>query len=159
MEKNIHSIFSVFRSFLSYNLLVYDSDFNPIEKPLSYFGVAKITAWYWNVSLLIISFAIYINAKKALGFYFSKKLQRTILNCLLIISFFGLFITAIIPMDNELLHRISASLFFLTYNFFVFCFGVFRSSKDIRKGLFRRYWLPNASKLFTSTSLSKLWGV
>ena len=111
-------------------------DFNPIEKPLSYFGVAKITAWYWNASLLIISFAIYINAKKALGFYFSKKLQRTILNCLLIISFFGLFITAIIPMDNVLLHRISASLFFLTYNFFVFCFGVFRSSKDIRKGLF-----------------------
>ena len=47
-------------------------DFNPIEKPLSYFGVAEITAWYWNLSLIIISFAIYLNAKKSLPICFPK---------------------------------------------------------------------------------------
>ena len=111
-------------------------DFNPIEKPLSYFGVAEITAWYWNLSLIMISFAIYLNAKKSLPIYFNKLKTLRILRILLTVSFISLFLTAVVPMNRELLHRISASSFFLTYNFFVFFFGISRSLKYLRKGLF-----------------------
>ena len=111
-------------------------DFNPIEKPLSYFGVAEITAWYWNLSLIMISFAIYLNAKKSLPIYFNKLKTLRILRLLLTVSFISLFLTAVVPMNRVLLHRISASSFFLTYNFFVFFFGISRSLKYLRKGLF-----------------------
>ena len=110
-------------------------DFNPIEKPLSYFGVAEITAWYWNLSLIIISFAIYLNAKKSLPIYFNKLKTLRILRILLTVSFVSLFLTAVVPMNRDVLHRISASSFFLTYNFFVFFFGISRSLKYLRKGL------------------------
>ena len=110
-------------------------DFNPIEKPLSYFGVAEITAWYWNLSLIIISFAIYLNAKKSLHIYFNKLKTLRILRILLTVSFVSLFLTAAVPMNRDVLHRISASGFFLTYNFFVFFFGISRSLKYLRKGL------------------------
>ena len=93
-------------------------DFNPIEKPLSYFGVAEITAWYWNLSLIMISFAIYLNAKKSLPIYFNKLKTLRILRILLTVSFIS-FLTAV----EVLLHRISATGFFLTYNFFVFFLG------------------------------------
>tara|TARA_B100000405_G_scaffold289330_1_gene238634 strand:+ start:247 stop:786 length:540 start_codon:yes stop_codon:yes gene_type:complete len=111
-------------------------DFNPIEKPLSYFGVAEITAWYWNLSLIMISLAIYLNAKKSLPIYFKKLKTLRILRILLTVSFISLFLTAIVPMNRVLLHRISATGFFLTYNFFVFFFGISRSLKYLRKGLF-----------------------
>jgi len=111
-------------------------DFNPITKPLSYFGVAELTAWYWNASLIIIAFGIYLNAKTSLPRYFKKAGNLKILRILLSISFVALCLTAIVSMDNSLLHRISASTFFLTYNLFIFCFGFFRSSKYVRKGMF-----------------------
>jgi len=111
-------------------------EFNPIEKPLSYFGVAEITAWYWNVSLMFIAFAIYLNAKKSLNHYFNRLKTVKILNALLGISFVSLFLTAVIPMNYELVHRISASSFFLIYNFFVFFFGISRALKDLKKGVF-----------------------
>ena len=111
-------------------------DFNPITKPLSYFGVAELTAWYWNASVIIVAFAIYLNAKKSLPRYFKKIGNLNVLHILLSISFVALCLTAIVSMDNSLLHRISASTFFLTYNLFVFCFGFFRSSKYVRKGMF-----------------------
>lgn len=111
-------------------------NFNPITKPLSYFGVAELTAWYWNLSLIIIAFAIYLNAKKSLSHYFNKTAKLKILNTLLSIAFITLCLTAIVSMDYLLLHRISAFGFFLTYNLFVFCFGMFRSSKYVRKGMF-----------------------
>ena len=110
-------------------------DFNPIEKPLSYFGVAEITAWYWNLSLIIISFAIYLNAKKSLPIYFNKIKTLRILKASYR-AFISLFLTAVVPMNRVLLHRISATGFFLTYNFFVFFFGISRSLKYLRKGLF-----------------------
>lgn len=111
-------------------------DFNPIEKPLSYFGVAEITAWYWNLSLIIISFAIYLNAKKSLPMYFVKIKTLRILRVLIVVSFISLFLTAVFSLNKPLIHRISATGFFLTYNFFVFFFGISRSLKYLRKGLF-----------------------
>ena len=51
-------------------------------------------------------------------------------------SFVALCLTAIVSMDNLIVHRISAYSFFLGYNLFVFSFGFFRSSKYVRKGMF-----------------------
>ncbi len=42
-------------------------------------------------------------------------------------------------MDYLLLHRISAFTFFISYNLFIFCFGMFRSSKYVRKGMFSMF--------------------
>ena len=95
-------------------------DFNPIEKPLSYFGVAELTSWYWNLSLIILAFAIYLNGKKSIIHYFKIPKRNYTLSFLLFISFISLLLTAIIPMDNKLPHRISASFFFLIYNLFFF---------------------------------------
>jgi len=111
-------------------------DFNPITKPLSYFGVAELTSWYWNVSLIIIAFAIYVNAKRSLPSYFKKEAELKFLQTLLSISFVALCLTAIVSMDNLVVHRISAYSFFLGYNLFVFSFGFFHSSKYVRKGMF-----------------------
>ena len=134
--RRVYLIFSMFLGVASPVICSFMiPDFNPIEKPLSYFGVAELTAWYWNASLIMIAFAIYLNAKKSLRLYFNKPFNLKILHALIIVSFVSLFLTAIVPMDNTLLHRISASSFFLTYNFFVFCFGIFRSLKYVRKGM------------------------
>jgi len=114
-------------------------NFNPITKPLSYFGVAELTAWYWNLSLIIIAFAIYLNAKKSLTHYFKKKVKLKILNILLSSALISLCLTAIVSMDYLLLHRISAFTFFISYNLFIFCFGMFRSSKYVRKGMFSMF--------------------
>ena len=134
--RRVYLIFSMFLGVASPVICSFMiPDFNPIEKPLSYFGVAELTAWYWNASLIMIAFAIYLNAKKSLRLYFNKPFNIKILHALIIVSFVSLFLTAIVPMDNDLLHRISASSFFLTYNFFVFCFGIFRSLKYVRKGM------------------------
>lgn len=111
-------------------------EFNPITKPLSYFGVSEITAWYWNASLIIIAFAIYLNAHKSNLKLFPKIKARKILDSLLIIAVLSLIITALFPMDNTLIHRISAISFFLTYNLFIFCFGALKSRKYIRQGMF-----------------------
>ena len=48
----------------------------------------------------------------------------------------SLIITALFPMDKLVIHRLSATCFFLTYNLFIFCFGALKSRKYIRKGMF-----------------------
>lgn len=111
-------------------------EFNPITKPLSYFGVSELTAWYWNASLIVISIALYLNAKKSIRNYFKPSSGKQLLDLLLMLSFISLLITALFPMDKTLIHRISATGFFLSYNLFVFCFGFLRSKKYIRKGMF-----------------------
>jgi hypothetical protein len=111
-------------------------EFNPITKPLSYFGVAELTSWYWNLSLLIIALALFINAKRSLPFYFKDSFGLKFLEGLLTFSFIGLCLTALVSMNHVIIHRISAYSFFLGYNLFVFSFGFLRSKKYIRKGMF-----------------------
>ena len=111
-------------------------DFNPILRPLSYFGVAELTFWYWNISLLIIASALFINAYQSIPIYFTKPKQKKLLEILLAISFLSLCCVALVSMENYIAHRIAAYSFFLVYNFFVFCFGFIRSLKYIRRGIF-----------------------
>ena len=109
--------------------------FNPMEKPLSDFGIQEPTWLLWNSTLVFLAFGIFLNAYTALRFYFKKRRFRYPLKALLIVSSFSLFFTATIPMDYEIFHRIPAFLFFFTYNLFVFLFGLFRSFHQIRAGV------------------------
>ncbi|MEZ7839036.1 MAG: DUF998 domain-containing protein [Flavobacteriales bacterium] len=111
-------------------------DFNPIHRPLSYFGVAELTFWYWNISVLLIATGLFVNAYRSIPIYFSDKKQKTFLEVLLSISFISLCGVALISMDNYLIHHVAAYTFFLVYNFFIFSFGFIRSLKYVRRGIF-----------------------
>ena len=111
-------------------------EFNPMEKPLSDFGIQEPTWLLWNLSLVFLATGIFLNAYTALRYYFKQKRFLYPLKVLLLISSISLFFTATIPMDYELYHRIPAFLFFFSYNLFVFLFGFFRSLKYLRTGVF-----------------------
>ena len=110
--------------------------FNPMERPLSDFGIQEPTWLLWNSTLVFLATGIFLNAYTALRYYFKQRRFRYPLKMLLIISSFSLFFTATIPMDHELFHKIPAFLFFFSYNLFIFLFGFFRSFKYLRKGMF-----------------------
>ena len=88
-----------------------------------------------NLILEIINFLDKHKSNKNEIVIFNKLKTLRILRILLTVSFVSLFLTAVVPMNRYVLHRISASGFFLTYNFFVFFFGISRSLKYLRKGL------------------------
>mgnify|MGYP000193335960 CR=1 FL=1 len=109
--------------------------FNPMDKPLSDFGISGETWLLWNSTLVFLSIGIFLNSYTSLRFYFKKKRFRYPLKTLLIISSFCLFFTGTIPMDYELYHKVPAFLFFFSYNLFIFLFGLFRSFKYVRTGV------------------------
>ena len=109
--------------------------FNPMEKPLSDFGIQEPTWLLWNSTLVFLALGIYLNAYTALRYYFKKRRFRYPLKVLLIISSLSLFFTGTIPMDYDIFHKIPAFLFFFTYNLFVFLFGLFRSLRSLRSGI------------------------
>tara|TARA_B110000008_G_scaffold239784_1_gene246720 strand:- start:40248 stop:40841 length:594 start_codon:yes stop_codon:yes gene_type:complete len=111
-------------------------DFNLINKPLSHFGVLEPTFLLWNTTLVFLAIGIFWNAYTSLRFYFKKKRFRYPLKIMLISSSISLVFTASISMEYELFHQIPAVLFFFSYNLFIFCFGLFRSFKYIRRGMF-----------------------
>ena len=111
-------------------------DFNPIHQPLSHFGVIEPTWLLWNSTLVFLSIGIFLNAYTSLRYYFKKRRLRYPLKMLLITSSVSLFLIGTIPMDFEIYHKIPAFLFFFTYNLFVFLFGLFRSLKYLRRGMF-----------------------
>ena len=113
--------------------------FNPMDKPLSDFGIQEPTWLLWNSSLVILAIGIFLNAYTALRYYFKQKRFRYPLKILLIISSFSLFFTATIPMDYEIFHKIPAFLFFFSYNLFIFLFGLFRSLRYLRRGVFSMF--------------------
>ena len=110
--------------------------FNPMEKPLSDFGIQEPTWLLWNSTLVFLSIGIFLNAYTSLRFYFKKRRYRYPLKTLLLSSSLSLFFTGTIPMDYDVYHKIPAFLFFFTYNLFVFLFGLFRSLKYVRRGVF-----------------------
>ncbi|MBT6014175.1 MAG: DUF998 domain-containing protein [Flavobacteriales bacterium] len=114
-------------------------DFNPIHQPLSHFGIIEPTWLLWNSTLVLLSIGIFWNAYTALRYYFKKRRFRYPLKMLLLSSSVSLFLTGTIPMDFEIYHKIPAFLFFFTYNLFVFLFGLFRSLKYFRRGIFSMF--------------------
>ncbi len=110
--------------------------FNPMEKPLSDFGIQEPTWLLWNSALVFLSIGLFLNAYTSLRYYFKNRRFRYPLKVLLLVSSFSLFFTATIAMDYEIFHKIPAFLFFFSYNLFVFLFGLFRSLKYLRTGVF-----------------------
>ena len=134
--RRIYLIFCVFIGILSPIYCWYlRPGFNPMEKPLSDFGIQEPTWLLWNLTLVFLSLGVFLNAYTALRYYFKKRRFRYPLKVLLIISSLSLFFTATIPMDYEIFHKIPAFLFFFTYNLFVFLFGLFRSFSVLRSGV------------------------
>ena len=110
--------------------------FSPMEKPLSDFGIQEPTWLLWNSTLVFLAIGIFLNAYTALRYYFKQRRFNYPLKALLLISSFSLFFTATIPMNYELFHKIPAFIFFFSYNLFIFLFGLFRSLKYLRTGVF-----------------------
>ena len=110
-------------------------DFNPLVEPISTFGVKESTFLFWKFVIIVLSIAIVLNALKAINFHFKLRRVRLFLKSILGFSSISLMLVAFISMNfNETLHHLSAFLFFMTYNFFVFIFGFIRMYRDLRKG-------------------------
>jgi len=138
--RRVYLIFSIFIGILAPIYCWYlRPGFNPMDKPLSDFGIQEPTWLLWNSTLVILAIGIFLNAYTALRYYFKQRRFRYPLKVLLIIASFSLFFTATIPMDYEVFHKIPAFLFFFSYNLFIFLFGFFRSLKYIRKGMFSAF--------------------
>ena len=140
LSRRVYLIFSILVGILAPIYCWYlRPGFNPMDKPLSDFGIQEPTWLLWNSSLVILAIGIFLNAYTALRYYFKQRRFRYPLKVLLIIASFSLFFTATIPMDYEVFHKIPAFIFFFSYNLFIFLFGLFRSLKYIRKGIFSAF--------------------
>jgi hypothetical membrane protein len=138
--RRVYLIFCILLGFLAPIYCWYlNPGFNPMEKPLSDFGISGETWLLWNSTLVFLAIGIFLNAYTALRYYFKQRRYRYPLKVLLLISSFSLFFTATIPMDYEIFHKIPAFLFFFSYNLFVFLFGLFRSLKYLRTGIFSMF--------------------
>lgn len=141
--KLLRRVFLIFCIFLGILAPIYcwylRPGFNPMEKPLSDFGIQEPTWFLWNSTLVFLAAGIFLNAYTALRYYFKKVIFRLPLKVLLLVSSFSLFFTATIPMNYELFHKIPAFIFFFSYNLFIFLFGLFRSLKYLRTGVFSMF--------------------
>lgn len=129
----------IYISFVDWNGdgLINNADFfDPREKPLSYFGIIDKTSLVWTTLLIIVAIALFWGGITRINQFFKDLKQKIILKSVVLFSFICLIMVAIIPMNEGLWHKLPAILFFLSYNFFVFCFGLFRSFSQVRNGFF-----------------------
>lgn len=111
-------------------------EFDPRIHPVSYFGVLKNTSYIFMISLIVFSIAIFWNGITIIQKIIKKPKYKFWLQFILLISSCSLFLTGAITMDFGPFHKIPALCFFLTYNFFIFLFGLARSRSYVRRGLF-----------------------
>ena len=111
-------------------------EFDPRIHPVSYFGVLKNTSFIFMISLVVFSIAIFWNGITVIRKLIKKKYYKFWLHFILLVASCNLFLTGIITMDFGPFHQIPALIFFLTYNFFIFLFGLARSRSYVRRGLF-----------------------
>ena len=129
----------IYISFVDWNGdgLINNADFfDPREKPLSYFGIIDKTSLVWTTLLIIVAIALFWGGITRINQFFKDLKQKIILKSVVLFSFICLIMVAIIPMNEGLWHKLPAILFFLSYNFFVFCFGLFRSFSQVRNRFF-----------------------
>ncbi len=129
----------IYISFVDWNGdgIINNSDFfDPREKPLSYFGIVDKTSTIWTILLIVVAIGLLWGGFTRINQFFKDFNQKVILKTIVFFSFFCLLITAIIPMTEGWWHKLPAILFFLSYNFFIFLFGLFRSFSQVRKGFF-----------------------
>ena len=110
--------------------------FSPKTHPLSYFGVVDNTSMFWLVSLIIIAIGIWINGEYRVDGMIKQKQYVKPLKTVLRVSSVSLVFTSIFTMELGNVHNLSAVMFFITYSFFIFSFGLVRSLTAVRRGLF-----------------------
>ena len=129
----------IYISFVDWNGdgIINNADFfDPREKPLSYFGIIDKTSTIWTISLIIVAIGLLWGGFTRINQFFKDFKQKITLKIIVFFAFICLIMTAIIPMNEGLWHKLPAILFFLSYNFFVFTFGLLRSLSQVRSGLF-----------------------
>ena len=129
----------IYISFVDWNGdgIINNADFfDPREKPLSYFGIIDKTSTIWTISLIIVAIGLLWGGFTRINQFFKDFKQKITLKIIVFFAFICLIMTAIIPMNEGLWHKLPAILFFLSYNFFVFAFGLLRSLSQVRSGLF-----------------------
>jgi len=135
--RKIYIFFSILLGIISPLIyLFFFPEFDPRKEPVSYFGTQDSTSLFFTFSLIIFSTALLWNGLKIIRNFIKRKKFKPILKVTLITSSISLILTGIIPMNYNILHEIPALCFFLTYNFFVFFFGLIRSLSYVRRGLF-----------------------
>ena len=129
----------IYISFIDWNSdgIINKSDFfDPREMPLSYFGIIDKTSSIWTTLLIIVAIGLLWGGFTRVNQFFKNFKQKIILKSIVLFSFLCLIMVAIIPMNEGLWHKLPAILFFLSYNFFVFFFGLLRSFSQVRNGFF-----------------------
>jgi len=129
----------IYISFVDWNGdgIINNADFfDPREKPLSYFGIIDKTSTIWTISLIIVAIGLLWGGFTRIDQFFKDLKHKIILKTIVFFAFICLIMTAIIPMNEGLWHKLPAILFFLSYNFFVFTFGLLRSLSQVRSGFF-----------------------
>ena len=111
-------------------------EFDPRIQPISYFGILQNTSFIFMTSLVIFSVALFWNGITIIRKLIKNRKYKFWLRIILTIASICLFLTGVVTMDFGILHKIPALCFFLSYNFFVFLFGIMRSTSYVRKGLF-----------------------
>jgi len=144
--------FCIFLGFFSPAICLYlFPEYDPRIQPVSYFGILKSTSSIFTFSLVIFSTAIYWNGISSVKKIIKNKKYKFWLISILTFSSICLFLTGVISMNFGPLHGIPAILFFLSYNFYVFLFGIVRSTSYVRRGLFSV--LTGSSMLLSSLLL------
>ena len=136
--RRVYLVFSIFLGIFTplYCVIVLSHEFNPFTDPISRFGIEDPTWLIWDITVLILAIAIYLNSTSTIKYVFSNRDKSgSFLHILLIISAVSLSFVALISM-NYLIHDMIAFIFFAVYNFYVFMFGLLRMYKDINKGFF-----------------------
>ena len=135
--RRIYFISSIVVGILSPLICLYFfPEFDPRIHPISYFGILKNTSFIFIISLIIFAIAIFWNGMTIIRKLIHKTYYTFWLKLILLIASFNLFLTGLITMDFGPFHQIPALCFFLTYNFFIFLFGLARSKSYVRKGFF-----------------------
>ena len=135
--RKIYLSFSILLGLISPVICLYlFPEFDPRLHPISYFGILQNTSGIFMISLIIFSIAILWNGMTIIRKLIKDPRYSHWLNWILIFSSICLFLTGTINMNFGPFHQIPALFFFLSYNFFIFFFGLVRSTSYVRKGLF-----------------------
>ena len=116
--------------------LILFPEFDPRIHPVSYFGILKNTSTLFMTLLIMLSISLFFNGERAIHRLIKNRTYKIWLKTILIISSTLLLFTGLITMNISPVHQIIALLFFLSYNFFIFLFGLARSTSYVRKGMF-----------------------
>lgn len=109
-------------------------NFNLEKQAVSHFGVHENTQNIFTLSLILISFGVYVNNKERVNGTFAPSISKW-LTIPLLISTLSLSGVGLFDMYNFIwLHNLFAGAFFLFYGIFVIMFGIYDVKYNMRRG-------------------------